>query len=173
MDGRRLARFTRPWTWAGPHLSVRSPGPSKSKPTCGPPDSQPIIVRVESRGCSASPKLCRPGTPNRRRRSAKISIQKRSDTNAHRSRFVRAKPGQTKSLGKASTDLVDPQGKKPDVFSTTSSMPSRWGFCGLFTRTGGRLQNPQAHTRDRRISRSSWTSLPRWCETTSSCFECR
>src|SRR5258708_8611569 len=30
MDDRRLARFTRPWTWAGPHLSVRSPGLTES-----------------------------------------------------------------------------------------------------------------------------------------------
>src|SRR5260370_15858352 len=30
MDDRRLARITCPWTWAGPHLSVRSPGLTES-----------------------------------------------------------------------------------------------------------------------------------------------
>src|SRR5260370_29803639 len=31
MRDRRLARFTRPWTCPGPHLSVRSPGPTGSR----------------------------------------------------------------------------------------------------------------------------------------------
>src|SRR3984893_16167929 len=39
MRDRRLARFKRPWTWAGAHLSVKSPTPTESKPTCGPAQS--------------------------------------------------------------------------------------------------------------------------------------